>query len=160
MLNIFAIIILLGVSAVLSVVVVQICFVMYCTYSLIVYCELSVPDMIKIGPERAARMVSEKLNEISILLGYRNEQLKRQMKEAGIIEDADDYGYGKTTYEFRTVKIPEMEEMETVRIEFIDFRFANLRAKSEKIKQVFEAKELLKKALAEHSKMSKRFMKT
>lgn len=151
---------LLAPPAIIAVIAIKILITRYRVKSLIAYCGIDMIDALRADPERAARMITEKLNEVTILLGYRNERLKKQMKDAGIIEEADDYGYDKITRELHMVKFPENEEMETVKIEFIDFRFANLRAKSEKIRQVFEAKELLKKALVEHCKMVGRFMKS
>lgn len=151
---------LLGPVVIVAVFVTKMIVTIYRVHSLINYCGIDMIDVLKSEPAKRGRMVFEKLNEISILLGYRNERLQKQMKDAGIIEDADDYGYDKITHEFCMIKFPGTEESETLKIEFIDFQFADLMAKCEKIRQVFEAKELLKKALLRHYKMVGRFMKT
>src|SRR3989344_6445021 len=127
--------------------------------SLVTYCGIDMIDALMAEPAEVGRMIYEKLNEKAILLGYRNERLKQQMKDAGINEEADDYGYEKRTFEFCMKESPEAKTQEKIRIEFIDFKFADLRKKMEKIRQAFTVKEQLKKELIRHFKMVVRFDK-
>ena len=149
----------LGLAAILVTGAVKMQLVLYRILSLIEYCELGLFYVIRAGPEGASRMIYEKLNEKSILLGYRNEQLKQQMRTVGINEEADDYGYEKRTFKFCIKDFPEAKSQEIIRIEFIDFKFADLRKKMEKIRQAFIVKEQLKKELIRHFKMVVRFDK-
>ena len=121
--------------------------------SLVAYCGIDMIDALMAEPAEVGRMIYEKLNEKAILLGYRNERLKKQMKDAGINEEADDYGYEKRTFIFSVKTSPDTQTQETTKIEFIDFWFADLRKKMEKIRWVFTVKEQLKKELIRHFKM-------
>ena len=149
----------LGLAAILVTGAVKMQLVLYRILSLIEYCELSLFYVIRAGPEGASRMIYEKPNEKSILLEYGNERLKQQMKDAGINEEADDYGFEKRTFIFSVKTSPDTQTQETTKIEFIDFWFADLRKKMEKIRQAFIVKEQLKKELIRHFKMVVRFDK-
>ena len=155
--EIYVVIIVLGFVAVGPAVIIAMAvnglMMRYRIKSLVAYCGIDMIDALMAEPAEVGRMIYEKLNEKSILLGYRNEQLKQQMRTVGINEEADDYGYEKRTFKFCIKDFPEAKSQEIIRIEFIDFKFADLRKKMEKIRQAFTVKEQLKKELIRHFKM-------
>lgn len=148
---------LLAPPAIITAVAIKILLTRYRVKSLIAYCGIDMIDVFKAGPARVSRMIYEKLIEKGNLLVYRNDNLKRRMKTAGINETADDYGYDLIEVTVRVKESPEAEETEIIKMEIIDFYFADLSKKSDEIKQLFIDLQGFKKELDRHGKMTRRY---
>lgn len=80
---------LLAPPAIIAVVAIKILVTGYRIKSLFAYCGIDMIDVFKAEPARVSRMIYEKLIEKGNLLVYKNNNLKRRMKTAGINENAD-----------------------------------------------------------------------
>lgn len=145
---------LLGLLAIIAAVAIKILITRHRVKSLIDYCGIDMIDVFKAEPARVSRMIYEKLIEKGNLLVYKNDNLKRRMKTAGINEDADDYGYDLIEVIVRVKESPEAEEAEIIKMEIIDFYFADLSKKSDEIKQLFIDLQRFKEEVDWHGKMA------
>lgn len=150
---------LLAPPAIIVAVAIKILITRYRVKSLIVYCGIDMVDVFKAEPARVSRMIYEKLIEKGNLLVYKNNNLKRRMKTAEIDETADDYGYDLIEVTVRVKESPEAKETEIIKMEIIDFYFADLSKKSDEIKQLFIDLQGFKEEVDRHGKMTRRYAK-
>lgn len=148
---------LLAPPAIIAAFAIKILITRYRVKSLIAYCGIDMIDALRAEPARVSRMIYEKLVEKGNLLVYKNDNLKRRMKTAGINETADDYGYDLIEVTVRVKESPEAEETEIIKMEIIDFYFADLSKKSDEIKQLFIDLQGFKEEVDWHGKMTRRY---
>ncbi len=159
MLVLYIKLLLLGPAVIMAVIVIKMLVATYRIHSLIGYCGIDMIDALRAEPVKVGRMIFDKLLEKGNLLVYENNNLKKRMKTAGINEEADDYGYEIVKVAMSVKKFPEIEWVEILNLEIIDFYFVDLSKKNREIKQLYNDLQWFKKRVDYHAKMTKRYAK-